>query len=143
GGVTAEEGLLITDGGWRWRLGERYLDEAIDTARKRTRTYEAGRKAVEDAIVQGVRRQAEIRAGHSPDGRWATKLKRTDAVKGFLDAVWPKLNAKAVLRKLYVDADFRAGAARGLLTDEEAALLALGGRTLKTTAADLLVLDEI
>jgi DNA helicase IV len=143
GGVTPEEGLLITDGGWRWRLGERYLDEAIATARKHTRTYEAGRKAVEDAVVQGVRRQAEIRAGHSPDNRWATRLKRTDAVKGFLDAVWPKLNAKAVLRKLYFDAGFRADAARGILTDEEAALLAPGGRTLKATAADLLVLDEI
>ncbi|HEU5127041.1 MAG TPA: AAA family ATPase [Glycomyces sp.] len=142
-GVTPEEGLLITDGGWRWRLGERYLDEAIAAARKHSRTYDAGRKAVEDAIVQGVRRQAEIRAGHSPDNRWATKLKRTDAVKGFLDAVWPKLNAKAVLRKLYFDAGFRAEAARGVLADEEAALLAPGGRTLKTTAADLLVADEI
>ena len=142
-GVTADEGLLITDGGWRWRLGVNYLNEAIATARKHNRTYDAGRKAVEDAIVQGVRRQAEIRAGHSPDNRWATKLKRTDAVKGFLDAVWPKLNAKAVLRKLYFDAAFRADAAGGLLSEDEAALLAPKGRTLKATAADLLVIDEI
>ncbi|GAB3645544.1 HelD family protein [Glycomyces tarimensis] len=143
GGVTAEEGLLIADGGWRWRLGERYLDEAIDTARANTRTYDAGRRALEDAIVQGVRRQAEIRAGHSPDGKWATKLKRTDAVRGFLDAVWPKLNGKTVLRRLYFDADFRAEATRGILTEDEAALLAPKGRALKQTAADILIADEI
>ncbi|WP_162181692.1 HelD family protein, partial [Glycomyces tenuis] len=142
-GLTADEGLLITDGGWRWRLGVNYLNGAIDTAREHNRTYEAGRKAVEDAIVQGARRQAEIRAGHSPDHRWAAKLKRTDAVKGFLDAVWPKLSGKAVLRKLYLDAAFRAEATRGLLSDEEAALLAPKGRGLKTTAADLLIADEI
>ncbi|WP_035738420.1 HelD family protein [Glycomyces arizonensis] len=143
GGVTADEGLLITDGGWRWRLGANYLDGAIATAREHTRTYDAGRKAVEDAIVQGVRRQAEIRAGHSPDNRWATGLKRTDAVKDFLEAVWPKLNGKAVLRKLYFDAAFRADATRGILTEDEAALLAPKGRALKTTAADILIADEI
>ncbi|MCH7232961.1 AAA family ATPase [Glycomyces sp. L485] len=142
-GLSADEGLLINDGGWRWRLGVRYLNEAIDTARANTRTYDAGRRAVEDAIVQGARRQAEIRAGHSPDGRWATKLKRTEAVKGFLDAVWPKLNAKNVLRKLYFDAAFRADATGGILTDEEAGLIAPQGRALKTTAADILIADEI
>ena len=143
GGVTAEASLLIADGGWRWRLGANYLDDAITTARRNNRTYEAGRKAVEDAIVQGVRRQVEIRAGYSPDGRWATGLKRTEAVKGFLDAVWPKLNGKTVLRRLYLDADFRAEAVRGILTDEEAALLASPGRTIKATAADILIADEI
>ncbi|MEU6858464.1 AAA family ATPase [Glycomyces sp. NPDC046736] len=139
--VTAEEGLLIADGGWRWRLGLKYLDDAVANARKLTRTYSAGRKALEDAIVQGVRRQAEIRSGHSPDGKWGTKLKRTEAVQAFLETVWPKLNAKTVQKKLYGDADFRAEATRGILTEDEAALLAARGA--KRTAADLLIADEI
>ncbi|THV39841.1 HelD family protein [Glycomyces buryatensis] len=143
GGVTADAGLLIADGGWRWRLGLNYLNDAIAHARKHTRTYSAGRKAVEDAIVQGARRQAEIRAGHSPDGRWATKLKRTDSVKDFMEAVWPKLNGKTVLKKLYFDAAFRADATRGILTEAEAELLAPQGKSLKASAADLLIADEI
>ncbi|WP_205324203.1 AAA family ATPase [Glycomyces sp. YM15] len=141
GGVTADEGLLITDGGWRWRLGLRYLDEAIANARKHTRTYTAGRKAVEDAIVQGARRQAEIRSGHSPDNKWATKLKRTESVKAFLDAVWPRLNTKTVMKKLYGDPAFRADATRGILTDAEAALLT--GKPGRPTPGDLLISDEI
>nr|BFF22195.1 hypothetical protein GCM10025732_01600 [Glycomyces mayteni] len=140
-GVTAEEGLLIADGGWRWRLGARFLEEAIANARRHTRTYTAGRKAVEDAIVQGVRRQAEIRSGHSPDAKWGTKIKRTEAVQGFMDAVWPKLNAKTVMKKLYTDAAFRADATRGILTEAEAALLT--GKPAKPSAADLLVADEV
>jgi DNA helicase IV len=141
GGITPDEGLLITDGGWRWRLGLKYLDEAIANARKHTRTYTAGRKAVEDAIVQGARRQAEIRSGHSPDNKWATKLKRTESVRSFLDAVWPKLNTKTVMKKLLTDAAFRADATRGILTEDEAALLA--GKPAKPTAGDLLISDEI
>ncbi|WP_435367585.1 HelD family protein [Glycomyces tritici] len=141
GGVTPDDGLLIADGGWRWRLGQRYLDEAIANARKHTRTYTAGRAAVEDAIVQGARRQAEIRSGHSPDGKWATKLKRTESVKAFMEAVWPKLNTKTVMKQLYGDAAFRADATRGILTEEEAAHLA--GKPTKPTPGDLLIFDEI
>ncbi|MEU5156491.1 AAA family ATPase [Glycomyces sp. NPDC021274] len=141
GGVTPDEGLLIADGGWRWRLGQRYLDEAITNARKHTRTYTAGRKAVEDAIVQGARRQAEIRSGHSPDGKWATKLKRTESVRAFMEAVWPKLNTKMVMKQLYGDAAFRADATRGILTEDEAALLT--GKAAKPTPGDLLIFDEI
>ncbi|MBO3733808.1 HelD family protein [Glycomyces niveus] len=141
GGVTADDGLLIADGGWRWRLGQTYLDEAIRNARKHTRTYTAGRKAVEDAIVQGARRQAEIRSGHSPDNKWATKLKRTESVRDFMEAVWPKLNTKTVLKKLLTDAAFRADATRGILTEDEAALLA--GKPAKPTPGDLLIADEI
>ncbi|THV27722.1 HelD family protein [Glycomyces paridis] len=143
-GADPAEGLLIADGGWRWRLGLRYLDEALTNARKHTRTYTAGRKALEEAIVQGVRRQAEIRSGHSPDGRWATKLKRAPAVQAFLDAAWPKLNTKTVVKKLQRDEAFRADAARGVLTDAETALLARPARAAaKQTAADLLIADEI
>ncbi|HEX2143358.1 MAG TPA: AAA family ATPase [Glycomyces sp.] len=141
-GATPDDGLLITDGGWRWRLGRNYLDEAISNARKHTRTYTAGRKAVEDAIVQGARRQAEIRSGHSPDGKWATKLKRAPSVQGFLDAVWPGLNTKTVMKKLYGDKDFRADATRGILSEDEAALLTSAARG-KQSAADLLIADEI
>ncbi|WP_425556112.1 HelD family protein [Glycomyces endophyticus] len=140
-GTAPDEGLLIADGGWRWRLGHRYLDEAVTSARKHTRTYTAGRKAVEDAIVQGARRQAEIRSGHSPDSKWATRIKRTEAVQKFMDALWPKLNTKTVVKKLYGDAAFRAEATRGILTDEESALLT--GKPAKPSAADLLVADEV
>ncbi|SDL37926.1 DNA helicase IV [Glycomyces sambucus] len=141
GGVTPDNGLLIADGGWRWRLGLTYLDEAVANARKHTRTYTAGRKALEDAIVQGVRRQAEIRSGHSPDAKWGTRIKRTEAVSGFMEAVWPKLNTKAVMKKLYGDQAFRDDATRGILSAEEAALLA--GKPARPTAADLLISDEI
>jgi DNA helicase IV len=141
GGITPDEGLLIADGGWRWRLGLKYLDEAVAFARKNTRTYTAGRKAVEDAIVQGVRRQAEIRSGHSPDSKWGTRIKRTEAVQGFMEAVWPKLNTKTVMKKLYGDKAFRDDATRGILTPEEADFLA--GKPTRPTAADLLISDEI
>ena len=142
-GVSADEALLITDGGWRWRLGSNYLDQAIETARTTSRSYEGGRRSVETAIVHGVRRQVEIRAGYSPDSKWETKLRSSPAVKGFLESVWPKLNASKVLRKLYTDAEFRREATRGILTDEEAALLAAKRKNFKLSAADVLVSEEI
>ncbi|WP_372451683.1 HelD family protein [Glycomyces salinus] len=143
GGVTADEALLVTDGGWRWRLGLNYLNKSIETARATCQSYDGGRKSVADAMVQGIRRQVELRAGYSPDGKWATKLRGSAAVKDFLEAVWPKLNAKTVLRKLYTDAGFRRDATRGILSEDEAELLAVKGRSFKLSAADILVSDEI
>jgi DNA helicase IV len=142
-GVTAEEPLELVDGGWRWRLGLTYLNEAIANARKHTRTWEAGRRALEDAMLQGARRQAEVRAGMAPGSAWATKLKRQPAFKAFVDTVWPKLAPKTILRKLYTDVAFRADATRGLLNETEAALLTAKGRNVTPTAADLLILEEI
>ncbi|WP_345043894.1 AAA family ATPase [Georgenia daeguensis] len=138
-----EEEVIIAHAGGRWVLDGDYLADAVNRAIAGSRTWTIGRKAVEQAVVRGVVRQFEVRHLRSPESRWVTELKRQPAFKALLDAVWPRLTARQVLRRLYVDEKFRASVCSGLLTDEETALLRRGKGALKLAAADLLLLDEI
>ncbi|MFC4337301.1 HelD family protein [Salininema proteolyticum] len=140
--VTEDEPMSVMDNGWTWRLGFNYLTKALQTAREATTTWNAGRENLQEAMIFGLRRQAEIRAGFSPDEKWARGMRKAEPVAAFLDAVWPKLDAKAVLKRLYTDPEFRAEATAGILTEKEAGYLALKGN-LRLTAADALILDEI
>jgi DNA helicase IV len=140
---TATEDLVIPHAGVRWALPAGHLIEVINRARASSRTWDAGRKAVEQALIQGIRRQVEQRTLRTVDTRWINAFKRQPGYKSFLDAVWPQLTAKHVLRKLYTDDAFRASVCDGLLSADEQELLGYGNGPLKPSAADVLLLDEI
>ncbi|QSB04708.1 HelD family protein [Natronoglycomyces albus] len=137
------EGMVISDEGWRWRLGYQFLSDLATDAGNEHQTYLAGLDFLKQGIISGIRRQAELRTGQSPDRKWESKIGRNPVVKGFLDAIWPRLKAKDVLRRLYTDCDFRAQCCEGLLTTSEQDHLAMPGRSLKLTAADIVLLDEL
>ncbi|WP_025273532.1 HelD family protein [Haloglycomyces albus] len=139
----AQTPLEVSDNGWVWRLGVKYLEKSLNTAREVTTTWSAGRENLLDALTFGLRRQAEIRAGVSPDEKWVRAMKRSEPVQAFMEAVWPRLKPREVLRRLYTDADFRAQVCDGILSEDETRLLAVKGKAMRLSAADALILDEI
>ncbi|NEE04199.1 HelD family protein [Phytoactinopolyspora halotolerans] len=139
----AEEPLVAPYEGNRLALGFDYLTDAIDRARTSARTWEAGRKSLEQTILHGLMSQYESRTRRTADGRWKAAMKRHPNVKQFLDTVWPRLTAKRVLRRLTTNETFRSDVCAGLLKADEADLLHTTNRASKPTAADVLLLDEI
>jgi len=137
-----EDKLMITHAGARAYLDLEALTSAVREARETNRTWDAGRKSLERAVVHGLMRQLESRLMRAGDTKWTQDIKRKPEVKAFLDTVWPRLSAKQVLRKLYTDDAFRASVCSGLLTEEETSLLGRRG-ALKPCPADVLVLDEL
>lgn len=135
--------VAITHAGHTWTLPADKVEQLVLQARSRTRGWHDGRKAVESAIVNAIARQYEARTMRQVDSRWRADLKRHPAFKALLDGLWPHLTAKQVLRRLYADADFRASVCSGLLSAEEAILLARGAGPLKLSTADLVLLDEL
>ena len=137
-----QDKLMITHVGARAYLDVDDLVDAVARARETNRTWDAGRKSLERAVVHGLMRQLETRLMRAGDTKWAQDIKRKPEVKAFLDAVWPRLSAKQVLRKLYTDDTFRASVCSGLFTADDTALLGRPG-PLKPSAADVLLLDEL
>jgi DNA helicase IV len=137
-----EDRLMITHAGARAYLDAGYLTDAVARARETNRTWDAGRKSLERAVVHGLMRQLEARLMRAGDTKWTQDIKRKPEVKQFLDAVWPRLSAKQVLRKIYGDDTFRTSVCAGLFTPDEAALLVRKG-ALKPSPADVLLLDEL
>jgi DNA helicase IV len=137
-----EDKLMIAHAGARAYLEAEGLVDAVARARETNRTWAAGRKSLERAVVHGLMRQLETRLMRAGAAKWAQEIKRKPEVKAFLDTVWPRLTAKQVLRKIYGDDTFRRSVCSGLLTADETALLGRQG-ALKPSAADVLLLDEL
>jgi DNA helicase IV len=138
-----EDDLAITHTGVRYTVEADYLTEAVRRARTTCRTWNSGRKSLEEAVVRGFVRRAEEQTGRARDNRWASELKRQAEFKQLMDRAWPRLTAKQVLRRLYADEAFRASVCADLLPDREADLLRGGKGALKLSAADIVLLDEI
>lgn len=141
GGMAGD--VTFTYAGGTWTLTVDQVRQLLRQARDRTRGWQDGRKAFDSAVVGAVARQYEVRTLKEVDSRWRADLKRHPSMKALLDGLWPPLTAKQVLRRLYVDAGFRAQVCSGLLSEDETSLLARGAGPLKTSTADLLLLDEL
>jgi hypothetical protein len=100
------------------------VEQLVRQVLGRTRGWHDGRKAVETALVNAMVRQYEVRTLQQADSRWRAALKRHPSFKALLKGLWPQLTARQVLRRLFVDADFRAAVCSGVLTADEARLLA-------------------
>ncbi|WP_236825299.1 MULTISPECIES: 3'-5' exonuclease [unclassified Blastococcus] len=137
------DAVTVEHGGSRFTLPADQVLDVVRAARHRSHSWEGGRVSVEHALVDALTRQYEQRWLRAVEDRWQTELKRRPSFKQALDALWPRLTAKQVLRRLYADADFRASVCAGLLTDEESNLISRGSGPLKPTAADMVLLDEV
>lgn len=137
-----EKPLVAAHAGNRCALGVAYLTRALDRVKSLGRTWEAGRKSLEQAILHGLALQYESSTRRPVDGAWQAAMRRHPAVKQYLEAVWPRLTATQVLRKLTTEVAFRSEACTGLLTADEADLLR-AGKGAKPSAADVLLLEEI
>src|ERR671920_1613704 len=97
-------------------------------------------------VAEDVRRQRED-AGGAPTDADTAKVARSQAVRDWVDEVWPPLSAPALLVRLYGEPEFLAQCARGLLDEDELAALARPAprsvKAAKWTAADTVLLDEL
>lgn len=137
-----DDHAVVRHGGIDWVLERGYVHRVADRVRTQSRSWNAGRKSFEQAMAQAILSDAEDRTGRLKDNAWVRALRQQPAFKAFINAVWPRLTAKQVLKRLYTDDAFRREVAHGLLNAEEVDLL--GHRPgHKPTPADIVLLDEI
>lgn len=141
-----EAGLVVTRGAARYRLADHEIREIAAALRGTTR-YGSGRAAFAQRLAHQILVRME-RRGEAPDDRVQDQVARSRPVKQVLDAVWPKVSAEQVLHRLLSDADLLRAAAKGVLDEDEQALLpparpARSHRSAEWTAADRALLDEL
>ncbi|MBO2447506.1 AAA family ATPase [Actinomadura barringtoniae] len=141
-----EEGLVVTRGASRFRLADHEVREIAASLRGTSR-YGNGRASFAQRLAHQILVRMEQR-GEAPDDRVQDQVARSKPVKEIVEQVWPKMTPEQVLFMLLTDADMLRTAAKGVLTDEEQALLLWAKpyrshRTAKWTAADRALLDEL
>ncbi|MEJ3748294.1 AAA family ATPase [Actinomycetes bacterium KLBMP 9797] len=139
--------LVVSDGSYRWRVSEEALRRVVDEARREGLPYGVGRERVRARVVALLQRQAEARRAESPSEVWLRRMGRGKPVTEFLDAVWPAVTPEGLVHVLLTDPATLAGAANGLLTEEEQQRLlwTKAPRTPKAarwSAADAVLIDE-
>ncbi|MFJ9541567.1 HelD family protein [Streptomyces sp. NPDC101225] len=141
------DSLAVKDGSYRWRVRAGELVRIVDDVLAEQPPYGVGRERVRGRAVRCLQLQAERRAG-AQSAAWVQKVSRAQAVKEYVDAVWPRVRPEEVLAELLTDSDVLAAAADGLLdADEQKALLwtkpPRSWKSARWSAADLVLLDEV
>jgi DNA helicase IV len=141
--------------GRRYRVPVDRLKRYVDDLRRRSRAvddqqllhYAAGRERLMMLLAEDARRQKEETGGSPSDGE-TRRAARSTEVRAFCDEVWPARDAAGLLCALWSDPERLARAARGLLDDDEQALLRWpvpprSVRAAPWTAADAVLADEL
>ncbi|SOD94656.1 HelD family protein [Blastococcus haudaquaticus] len=149
------DSLQVPLDGRKYRIPVERLKRYVDDLRRRGRAdddqqvlhYAAGRERLMMVLAEDARRQKE-EAGGSPGDAETRRAARSAEVRAFCDEVWPAQDAAGLLSGLWSDADRLARAARGLLDDDEQALLRWpvpprSVRTAPWTDADAVLADEL
>ncbi|WP_067467337.1 HelD family protein [Actinomadura macra] len=141
-----EDGLVVTRGASRYRLADHEVREIAAALRGATR-YGSGRAAFAQRLAHQILVRME-RRGEATDDRVQDQVARSRPVKQLLDQVWPKVTPEQVLYRLLSDADLLRVAAKGVLDEDEQAVLlwprpARSHRSARWTAADRALLDEL
>ncbi|MPQ98819.1 AAA family ATPase [Modestobacter sp. I12A-02628] len=161
GGITKPaDSLQVTLAGRRYRVSENRLVRIVDDLRRagtapetgsaadqQVLHYAAGRERLAMAVAQEARRQKE-EGGGAPTDAETRRCARSPEVRAFCDSGWPSWDAPGLVAALFTDADRLARAARGVLTDDEQALLHWSTpprsvRAARWTAADAVLVDEV
>ena len=129
----------------RYRIGEHRLRRYVDDARRADIHWATARDRLRSQLAEDVRRRRED-AGGAPTDNETARVARSREVRTFVDEVWPAIDPRALLARLYSEAEFLRRCAPSL-SEEERALLARPAsksvRTIKWTPADLVLLDEL
>ena len=142
-----EEGLVVSDGAWRWRISAEALRRIVDDVRREHPPYATGRERVRARTVAMLQRQAEARRGDSPPEAWLRRMGRDPQVRSFIDRVWPEISAEQLVFSVLTDDAVLSHSASGVLTEEEQASLRWDRppRTVKSakwSTADAILVDE-
>ncbi|MCW2542125.1 MAG: uncharacterized protein JWN95_3850 [Frankiales bacterium] len=125
----------------------RYVDDARRSLVGGELRWDSARERLRVLLAQDVRRQRED-AGGAPSDTETRAVARSAAVREFVDAVWPAIEPRTLLVRLYADPALLARAANSLLAADEQALLAWtdpprNARRAKFSDADRVLLDEL
>jgi DNA helicase IV len=143
------EDVVAIVGTKRYRVGAHHLRRYVDDARRALGTglrWSVARDRLRTQVAEDVRRQRED-AGGAPTDAETARVARSQAVRDWLDAVWPELSATHLLLRLYAEPEFLAACARGVLDEGECAALyrpaPRSAKSAKWTPADAVLLDEL
>src|SRR3954451_20058424 len=149
------DSIQVPLSGRRYRIPVERLKRYVDDLRRRARAdddqqllhYAAGRGRLALQVAEDARRQKE-EAGGSPTDAETRRTARSAEVRAFCDAVWPAVDAPSLVCALFSDEALLARAARGILDDDEQALLRWpqvprSVRTAPWTDADAVLVDEV
>ncbi len=145
--VPPTDALLLPRGSRRYRIPGYAAAELVEELRTRGVRYAAARDMLPHRLAHAILVLME-EAGDSPDDRVQDAVARSKEVRRYADSVWPVLDAKSVLWRLFSDPEALSAAADGILDDaEQQALIwpkpARSAGTVRWSAADAVLLDEI
>jgi DNA helicase IV len=145
--VAPTEAMVLPRGSRRWRIPTYQVAEIVEELRTRGVRYSAARDMLPQRMAHAVLVLME-EAGDSPDDRIQDSVARSREVKRYCDGVWPALDPKALLFRLFSDPQALAEAAAGILEPDEQKLLlwakpARSAGATKWSAADAVLLDEL
>ena len=151
--VKPTEDVVPLVGTRRYRIpverARRYVDDARRSLAAGELRWDTARERLRQLLAQDVRRQRED-AGGAPSDAETAKVARSVQVREYVDSVWPALDPRVVLLRLYTDVDFARRCAGGRLSEEELQLLRrtppsrpVPARQAAFSAADLVLLDEL
>ncbi len=129
----------------RYRISEQRLRRYVDDVRRLPIHWASARERLRTQLAEDVRRRRED-AGGAPSDAETARVARSVPVREFVDQVWPALDPRALLARLYADPDFRRRCAPAL---DEAELARLqrpapkAVRSIRWTMADTVLLDEL
>ncbi len=140
------EVLVVPRGASRWRVSTHEAAEIVAELRTRGVRYAAARDMLPQALAHRILVKME-NAGDSPDDRVQNAVARSTAVKSYARRLWPPVEPAKLVHRLLSDADFLAGAATGVLSDEEQSLLRWdraprSAGVVRWTLADAVLIDE-
>jgi DNA helicase IV len=157
GGITKpEDSIQVPLSGRKYRITVERLKRFVDDLRRAGTSgvddqqlvhYAAGRERLAMSVAEYARRMKEA-GGGSPTDAETRRAARSAEVRAFCDAVWPAVDAAALVSALLSDPDLLARAARGVLTEEEQGLLRWptaprSVRAARWTPADAVLVDEV
>lgn len=139
------EPLVLAEPGLRLRIGPGELASIVAEGRAGYAAgtpYATSRDRVALQVAERFRRQREQRGG-SPSDAWVRRIAKSKTMRGWLEGVWPAVEAAALVTRLLTGAEALAAAAEGVLTpDEQATILRPATRRPRWTAADAALVDE-
>ncbi|MFD2792347.1 HelD family protein [Promicromonospora vindobonensis] len=145
--ATPQETLVLPRGSFRWRVPAYEAREAIEQIRAREVRYALGGAQLRHALAHRVLVQIE-ETGDALDDRAWDVLARTKPVRDYAAAVWPAVDPRRLLFRLFTDAGLLAECAEGILSESERLLLAWDrpprtAGSARWTTADAVLLDEL
>jgi DNA helicase IV len=144
--TTPSEGLVVPRGARRWRVAAYEAEELVASLRRRGVRYGAARAMVPQSLAHRILVKMED-SGDSPDDRVQDAVARSKPVKDYAARMWPAVDPARLVWRLLSDPELLAGAAEGLLTADEQALLlwdrpAKAPTSVRWSLADAVLVDE-